>query len=77
MTDGHPLTSRRALLRAAGVTAAAGAFAAYGHGSVSARGRAPTAGDFPETPPYNFVFVNHVTTNPFFTPTQYGISDAA
>jgi len=25
---------------------------------------------------YHFVFVNHVTTNPFFTPTQYGIADA-
>jgi simple sugar transport system substrate-binding protein len=22
------------------------------------------------------VFVNHVTTNPFFTPTQYGAQDA-
>jgi simple sugar transport system substrate-binding protein len=26
--------------------------------------------------PYKFVFVNHVTTNPFFTPCQYGIQDA-
>ena len=34
------------------------------------------AGNFPETPEYNFVFVNHVTTNPFFVPTQYGIEDA-
>src|SRR5438445_11882962 len=25
---------------------------------------------------YKFVFVNHVTTNPFFTPTQYGAADA-
>jgi len=25
---------------------------------------------------YKFVFVNHVTTNPFFVPTQYGIADA-
>ena len=25
---------------------------------------------------YHFVFVNHVTTNPFFTPTQNGIADA-
>ena len=25
---------------------------------------------------YNFTFVNHVTTNPFFTPTVYGIEDA-
>src|SRR3712207_7456515 len=32
--------------------------------------------NFPDTPEYNFVFVNHVTTNPFFVPTQYGIEDA-
>jgi simple sugar transport system substrate-binding protein len=25
---------------------------------------------------YQFTFVNHVTTNPFFTPTQYGAEDA-
>ena len=34
------------------------------------------AGDFPSTPKWKFVFVNHVTTNPFFTPTQYGAQDA-
>ena len=32
-------------------------------------------GDFPETPKWKWVFVNHVTTNPFFVPTQYGIED--
>jgi simple sugar transport system substrate-binding protein len=31
---------------------------------------------FGSHPNYKFVFVNHVTTNPFFTPTQYGIQDA-
>src|SRR6185436_13803780 len=30
------------------------------------------AGNFVSTPKWKFVFVNHVTTNPFFTPTQYG-----
>jgi simple sugar transport system substrate-binding protein len=35
------------------------------------------AGNFPATPKYRFVFVNHVTTNPFFTPTQYGAEDAS
>jgi simple sugar transport system substrate-binding protein len=34
------------------------------------------AGDFPSTPKWKFVFINHVTTNPFFTPTQYGAQDA-
>jgi len=33
------------------------------------------AGDYPETPKWKWVFVNHVTTNPFFVPTQYGIDD--
>jgi len=33
-------------------------------------------GNYPSHPKYNFVFVNHVTTNPFFVPTQYGIQDA-
>ena len=32
-------------------------------------------GDYPETPKWKWVFVNHVTTNPFFVPTQYGIED--
>src|SRR5690606_10848287 len=33
-------------------------------------------GNFPSTPRWRFVFVCHVTTNPFFTPTQYGAEDA-
>ena len=36
---------------------------------------APPASSGPQKR-YHFVFVNHVTTNPFFTPTQYGIADA-
>ena len=39
-------------------------------------GGAGGAGNFPKTPEYNFVFVNHVTTNSFFVPPQYGIEDA-
>jgi simple sugar transport system substrate-binding protein len=80
MTDGQPRHSRRSLMRAAGITAAAGAFAAHGHGSVAAGGRAPRpqgAGQFPETPEWNFVFVNHVTTNEFWVPTKYGYEDAS
>lgn len=37
---------------------------------------ASSEGNFPNHPKYKFVFVNHVTTNAFFTPTQYGIQDA-
>lgn len=32
---------------------------------------------FAKHPGYRFTFVNHVTTNTFFTPTQYGMQDAA
>ena len=35
------------------------------------------AGNFPKTPPWQFWFVNHVTTNLFFVPTQNGMKDAA
>jgi simple sugar transport system substrate-binding protein len=34
-------------------------------------------GPFPKSPAWKFVFVNHVTTNSFFTPTRYGLADAA
>jgi simple sugar transport system substrate-binding protein len=81
---------RRALLRrsalAGGGVALAAALAACGKSSdddnsssSSSKDNAAStggAGNFPATPKYKFVFVNHVTTNPFFTPTQYGIEDA-
>ncbi len=47
--------------------------ASQGGGSGGSGG---SGGNFPDTPEYNFVFVNHVTTNPFFVPTQYGIEDS-
>ena len=54
--------------------------AASGAGRVAAAGspeRRRSAGNFPETPEWNFVFINHVTTNPFFVPTIYGAEDAS
>ncbi|PWU20594.1 MAG: sugar ABC transporter substrate-binding protein [Candidatus Rokuibacteriota bacterium] len=33
-------------------------------------------GNYPSHPKWKFAFINHVTTNPFFVPTQYGIQDA-
>jgi simple sugar transport system substrate-binding protein len=80
---------RRALLRRSALTgggvALAAALAACGKSSDDSNassndGAAASkggAGNFPPTPKYKFVFVNHVTTNPFFTPTQYGIEDAS
>jgi simple sugar transport system substrate-binding protein len=46
-----------------------------GRGSSASSGGG-SAGVFGSHPSYKFVFVNHVTTNPFFTPTQYGAADA-
>ncbi len=71
---------RRSLLKAAlsGTAGAslASALAACG-GTTSPSSTTPSGGgNFPSHPQWNFVFVNHVTTNPFFVPTQYGISDA-
>ena len=34
-------------------------------------------GKYPSHPSWKFAFINHVTTNPFFVPTQYGAADAA
>lgn len=85
--DGLWRPSRRDFVRAMGVLGASGLLAACtsdgddgngnGNGNGNAAAPAGQVGDFPETPAWNFVFVNHVTTNPFFTPTQYGISDAS
>ncbi|HEX6930758.1 MAG TPA: substrate-binding domain-containing protein [Streptosporangiaceae bacterium] len=79
MKDGP---SRRRLLGGTGLvsaTAAASALlAACSSTSASGSNNAKqTAGDFPSVPPWKFTFVNHVTTNPFFVPTQYGLADAA
>lgn len=82
MKDGP---SRRRLLEGAGLfsaTAAASALIAACSSSGTS-GASPTstakeaAGNFPSTPKWKFTFVNHVTDNSFFTPTQYGFQDAA
>jgi simple sugar transport system substrate-binding protein len=88
MKDGP---SRRKLLEGAGLfsaTAAASALIAACTSSstssatptagASSSGTAnATVGNFPKTPAWQFWFVNHVTTNPFFVPTQSGMKDAA
>ncbi len=64
--------SRRSLLFGTG--AAASLAALNGIGITPAH--AATSSKLPSHTPWKFVFVNHVTTNPFFVPTQYGIADA-
>lgn len=69
--------SRRKALGIMTKLGAGGAVAAAlgaGIGSRSVR-EAMAQGGLPQKD-YNFTFVNHVTTNPFFTPTQYGAEDA-
>jgi len=58
---------RRTIMRTAALGASFAALAA-------ARGASAAT---PEHPKFRFVFINHVTTNPFFTATQYGMQDAA
>jgi simple sugar transport system substrate-binding protein len=79
MKDG---TTRRKLLKGTGLvsaTAAASALLAACSSSSSTASAATkdTAGNFPKVPAWQFWFVNHVTTNSFFTPTQYGFADCA
>jgi len=83
MKDGP---SRRKLLAGTGLvsaTAAASALLAACSSAGSSESATVTAavagvgGNFPKTPPWQFWFVNHVSTNSFFIPTQFGMADAA
>ena len=48
-----------------------------GVGEALASSDGSLANVFPKHPKWKFAFINHVTTNPFFVPTQYGAADAA
>ncbi|HUB35843.1 MAG TPA: sugar ABC transporter substrate-binding protein [Solirubrobacteraceae bacterium] len=74
-----PGFDRRAFLRRTAMTGvAAGSvstlLAACGSSASSSSGSNSIFGSHPA---YKFVVVNHVTTNSFFVPTQYGIQDAS
>jgi simple sugar transport system substrate-binding protein len=80
-TLGLNRVTRRRLLSGVGLTSASLAAASLlaactNNDNQNGDAAAAGAGDFPETPKWRFVFINHVTTNPFFTPTQYGAQDA-
>jgi len=79
----QPLTMNRrrmlasTALSAAGLTSLAALAACGSTPATTGSSAASTGGgNFPSHPKWNFVFVNHVTTNAFFTPTRYGIADA-
>jgi simple sugar transport system substrate-binding protein len=73
-----PGFDRRAFLRRTAITGAAvgsvsALLEACGSSASSSGGSETVFGSHPE---YKFTVVNHVTTNTFFVPTQYGIADA-
>jgi simple sugar transport system substrate-binding protein len=78
----QPLTMNRrrmlasTALSAAGLTGLASLVACGSTTTTASTSGAASSGPFPSHPKWNFVFVNHVTTNAFFTPTRYGIADA-
>src|SRR4051794_12971328 len=69
---------RGALLRRIAAMGGAGLAlpALTGLQSAAASAKGGSNGNYPDHPKWKFVFINHVTTNPFFVPTQYGIEDA-
>ena len=64
---------RRALMRGVTIGGAAAMLAAA---AARTGAKAADASPFPDHPRWKFVFINHVTANPFFVPCQYGIQDA-
>ncbi len=77
-TPGRPGFDRRAFLQRTALTGVAvggvsSLLAACGSSASSSSGSNSVFGSHPS---YKFVVVNHVTTNSFFVPTQYGIQDA-
>ncbi len=72
-----PIKRRRLLQTAMAGSAGTAFLAACGSSTTTTTNTSSGGGgNFPSHPKWNFVFVNHVTTNPFFVPTQYGIQDA-
>jgi simple sugar transport system substrate-binding protein len=74
--------TRRRLLMGTGLFSASAAASALltacSGGAGTAKAASSSAiGNFPKTPAWQFWFVNHVTTNLFFVPTQFGMKDAA
>jgi simple sugar transport system substrate-binding protein len=81
--DPTPHARLRGITRRAALTGGAAGLvstiiaACGGNGDTSnAQGGSPASGIFKPPKKFRFVFVNHVTTNPFFVPTKYGAEDA-
>lgn len=74
--DLNPVTRRRLLAGTGLASASLAATALLSACSNKENTPSSAIGNFPKTPKWKWVFVCHVTTNPFFTPTQYGADDA-
>src|SRR5665213_829004 len=72
-----PQSKAHAVSRRAALAGGAGAIAGMMMSPMAQALAASSGSIFGPQKRFHFVFVNHVTTNPFFTPTQYGIADAA
>jgi simple sugar transport system substrate-binding protein len=75
----RPGFDRRSFLRRTALTGvAAGSVGTLlsACGSSASSGSGGSSSVFGSHPSYKFVAVNHVTTNSFFVPTQYGLADA-
>ena len=74
----RPGFDRRTFLRRTALTgvAAGSVGALLGACGSSATSSSGASSIFGNSESFKFTFVNHVTTNPFFVPTQYGIQDA-
>jgi simple sugar transport system substrate-binding protein len=64
------------ILQACGSSSSSSSAPGTGTATAATGGGSAAAGIFGDTNKYHFVMVNHVTTNPFFTPTQAGAADA-
>jgi simple sugar transport system substrate-binding protein len=77
----RPGFDRRAFLRRTALTGVAagsvGTLLSACGSSASSSSSGGSSSVFGSHPEYKFVVVNHVTTNSFFVPTQYGIQDAS
>jgi simple sugar transport system substrate-binding protein len=74
--EATPHSKMRAITRRTALGGSAGALAAFMLSPAAQALGASDASIFGSQKKYHFVFVNHVTTNPFFTPTISGIQDA-
>jgi simple sugar transport system substrate-binding protein len=74
--DLNPVTRRRLLAGTGLASASLAATALLSACSKKEDTPSGAIGNFPKTPKWKWVLVCHVTTNPFFTPTQYGADDA-